>query len=321
MKKILEIEDLHTYFYRQDLNPVRAVEGVTLSVYEGEILGLVGESACGKSVTALSVMKLLPEGAEITKGRILFSGEDLVPLPENEMCKIRGRKVSMVFQEPKAALNPLWTIGFQVAEAVTAHNKGLSSKETRQEVLSLLEKVELLPAEIKANEYPHRLSGGEAQRAMIAIALASNPSLLIADEPTTSLDVTIENQIIDLFRRLKEKEKFSFIFITHDLSLCAELADRIAVMYAGKIVEVIPAAEIMENALHPYTKALISSLPQNKKGKGKFSVISGNVPDSDNKPKGCHFHPRCGLKSGICLNGYPKFVEVSPGHGVSCYNI
>ena len=321
MRKILEIEDLHTYFHRQDSDPVRAVEGVTFSLYEGEILGLVGESACGKSVTALSVMKLLPEEAEIVKGRILFSGRDIVPLPENDMRGIRGKGISMVFQEPKAALNPLWTIGFQVAESVTAHKKGLSSKQTRQEVLSLLEKVELLPAEIKADEYPHRLSGGEAQRAMIAIALASHPSLLIADEPTTSLDVTIENQIVDLFRRLKNEEKFSFIFITHDLSLCAELADRIAVMYAGKIVEVISASEIMENALHPYTKALVSSLPQNKKGKGRFSVISGNVPEPDNKPKGCYFHPRCGLKSKICLNGYPKFVEVSPGHGVSCYNV
>ncbi|MBU1134147.1 MAG: ABC transporter ATP-binding protein, partial [Candidatus Omnitrophica bacterium] len=245
MENILEIKDLHTYFYTQG-SVIKAVEGVSFSVKKGEVLGLVGESACGKSVTASSIMRLIAPPGEIVKGQIFFEGEDLLKLSSPCMRRLRGNKISMIFQEPQAALNPLYTIGFQIEEMIKIH-KNISKSQIRPLALELLRKVGVNPPEIRIKDYPHNLSGGQAQRVMIAMAISCNPALLIADEPTTALDVTIQAQIMELFAQLRQDFNFTLIFITHNLALCSQVATKVAIMYGGRIVELAPKDEIFTN--------------------------------------------------------------------------
>ncbi|MBU1809992.1 MAG: ABC transporter ATP-binding protein [Candidatus Omnitrophica bacterium] len=321
MENILEIKDLHTYFYTQG-SVIKAVEGVSFSVKKGEVLGLVGESACGKSVTASSIMRLIAPPGEIVKGQIFFEGEDLLKLSSPCMRRLRGNKISMIFQEPQAALNPLYTIGFQIEEMIKIH-KNISKSQIRPLALELLRKVGVNPPEIRIKDYPHNLSGGQAQRVMIAMAISCNPALLIADEPTTALDVTIQAQIMELFTQLRQDFNFTLIFITHNLALCSQVATCVAIMYGGRIVELAPKDEIFTNPLHPYTQALFSSIPRGmprgNSGKSEFKVIQGVVPDASSKPKGCYFHPRCCLRKEVCTEGYPEFIEARPEHWVSCF--
>ncbi len=320
MEDILDIKDLHTYFYSED-SVIKAVEGLNLQVKKGEVLGLVGESACGKSVSALSVLRLIQHPGRIVKGKINFEGKDLLNLSERQMQSIRGKEISIIFQEPGSALNPVYTVGFQVAEMIKTHNPEISRKDIKNKVLGLLQAVELSESERIIKSYPHTLSGGQAQRVMISMAVACNPKLLIADEPTTALDVTIQAQIMSLFAKIKKQTNLSFILISHDLRLCRQSTDRIAIMYAGKIVEEAPTNEVFSNPLHPYTQSLLASLPGDKQPKERFTVISGRVPNPADKPAGCHFRPRCTLAGVLCESVYPEFIEVNPGHFVSCHKV
>ncbi len=316
MEKILEVKNLHTYFNLEGVT-IKAVEGVSLSLKKGEVLGLVGESGCGKSVTAYSLIKLIEKPGEIKDGEVFYGGKDLLKINKRVLRKIRGKEIAFIFQEPHAALNPVYTVGFQISETIKAHNKGIKRKQLKEQVTELLIKVGLNPKN-KINSFPHNLSGGEAQRVVIAQSLSCNPNILIADEPTTALDVTVQAKIIELFKKLKEKENFSLIFITHDLALCSQIADRIAVMYAGQIVESAKLVKIIENPLHPYTQALFLSLPQKEREKEKLQAIEGDVPEADKKPRGCFFHPRCKEKREDCLKNKPKLREIDPGHWVRC---
>ncbi|MBN2120508.1 MAG: ABC transporter ATP-binding protein [Candidatus Omnitrophica bacterium] len=320
MDNILEIKNLHTYFYTEE-KTVKAVEGLSLNVKKGEILGLVGESACGKTVSAYSIMRLVQPPGKIVDGQIIFEGKNLINLPESGMRRLRGGGISMIFQEPGSSLNPLYTAGFQIEEAIRAHNRDISGKEAGNLTLSLLKQVEIDEPQLKARAYPHNLSGGQAQRVVIAAAISSNPRLLIADEPTTSLDVTIGARIMNLFLKLRKERGLAFILITHDLLLSEKVCDRIAVMYAGRAVETLGAKDLFSKALHPYTQALLLSVPKDKNSKEKFKVIKGNVPDPSSKPKGCYFHPRCPKVSEVCRREYPSFVEVEPEHWVSCFKL
>jgi len=259
MENILEIKDLHTYFYKED-SVVKAVKGLNLSVRKGEVLGLVGESGCGKTITAYSVMRLIEPPGKIIKGEIIFKGKDLLKLPLSEMRKIRGGEISLIFQEPKAALNPLYTIGFQMDEMIKIHRKDLTKGERHSLIIEFLKKVGVVQPIEKIKDYPHTLSGGQAQRVIIATMLLCNVSLLIADEPTSNLDVTIQAQVVDLFMQLKQDTKFTLIFITHNLALCSQVADRVAVMHKGGIVEIGPTCEIFKKPSHAYTKMLLSSV-------------------------------------------------------------
>jgi len=300
MENILEIKNLHTYFYTEDLI-IKAVEGLSLSVKKGEVLGLVGESACGKTVTAHSVMRLIQPPGKIVKGQILFEGEDLLKLSQDNMRRLRGKTISIIFQEPWAALNPLYTIGFQIVETIKIHKNDITKRKLRHLALELLRKVGISQPEI--------------------MALSCSPKLLIADEPTSSLDVTIQAQIMDLFAQLIQEAKFTLILITHNLALCSQIANRVAIMYAGKIVELATIEEIFACPLHPYTQALFSSISQKESKEKKLKAIEGTVPDASSKPKGCHFHPRCPLKKEICINSYPEFIEIKPQHWVSCFMV
>ncbi|UCC94512.1 MAG: ABC transporter ATP-binding protein [Candidatus Omnitrophota bacterium] len=318
MDHILEIKNLHTCFHMED-STIKAVEGLSLSVKRGEVLGLVGESACGKTITAHSIMRLIQPPGEITNGQVLFEGKDLLKLSSEEMRMVRGAGIALIFQEPSAALNPLYTVGFQVAEAIKIHKKDVTKKELNSLVSKLLEKVGISNPEARVGDYPHNLSGGQAQRVMIAMALSCNPKLLIADEPTTALDVTIQAQIMDLFLQLQQETKFTLILITHNLALCTQIADRVAIMYAGKIVELATMSEIFAKPLHPYTRALLSSIPHGALQKNKLKVIEGAVPNPASKPKGCHFHPRCPIKKEMCTKEYPEYKEIKSAHEVSCF--
>ena len=320
MNNILKIENLHTYFYSEG-QVIKAVEGLTLQVKKSEVLGLVGESACGKSVSALSVLRLVQPPGKVVKGRIKFEDKDLLKLSEKQMQSIRGKDISIIFQEPGAALNPVYTAGFQIAEMIKVHNRAFSGRGIRNRVQQLLEDVELSDTGRILKSYPHNLSGGQAQRVMIAMAVSCNPKLLIADEPTTALDVTVQAQIMALFSKIKQQFGLTLILITHDLRLCRQVADRIAIMYAGKIVEVAPTDKIFSNPLHAYTQALIESVPKDKVSRDRFKVIGGRVPDPANKPAGCYFNVRCPVSEDICRSVYPEFIEIEPGHMVSCHKV
>ncbi|MCF7907301.1 MAG: ABC transporter ATP-binding protein [Candidatus Omnitrophica bacterium] len=320
MENILEIKNLHTYFYTED-SVVKAVEGLNLSVKRNEALGLVGESACGKSVTASSVMRLIQPPGKSVNGEIIFEGNDILKLFQNQMQKIRGKDIAIIFQEPFMALNPVYRIGFQIGEAIGFHQKGVSKETKEKKVIDLLNKVGIPDPKSRLNDYPHNLSGGQAQRVVIAMSLSCEPKLIIADEPTTSLDVTIQAQIMELLLKLKKESNFTFILITHNLALCSEVVDRIAIMYAGRIVELAKTEEIFKNPLHPYTQALFSSIPRGDCIKKKLKVIEGSVADPASKPLGCHFNPRCPKKKDNCLSQYPEYKEISPGHWVSCHYV
>jgi oligopeptide/dipeptide ABC transporter ATP-binding protein len=320
-KPLLEVRNLKTYFYTED-GVVSAVDGVSFEVYPGEVLGLVGESGCGKSVTSLSIMRLIAPPGKIAEGEILLDGKNLLDLSEGEMTKIRGNKISMIFQQPQTALNPVFQVDDQISEVLNIH-KDLGVEAGRHRAVELLKMVGIPDAERRAEAFPHELSGGMAQRVMIAMALACVPELLIADEPTTALDVTIQAQILDLMRDLRTQMGTSVILITHDLGVVAEMAERVAVMYAGEIVEQTDVKTLFAHPMHPYTQGLIGSIPVLGKLKERLDVIPGSVPNLVNLPAGCRFAPRCtarekfGLK--ICTDVKPPLIEAEPEHLSRCW--
>jgi oligopeptide/dipeptide ABC transporter ATP-binding protein len=307
-KELLRVEGLKTYFYTEE-GIVRAVDGVDFVVREGEVLGLVGESGCGKSVTSLSIMRLISPPGRIVEGRVIFDGVDLLQLPESEMLHYRGNRISMIFQQPTSCLNPVYKVGDQIAEVLTVH-RGMSREEAWKRARELLEEVGVPDAERRMHAYPHELSGGMAQRVMIAMALANEPELLIADEPTTALDVTVQAQILELMKDLLRRHRTSIILITHDLGVVAEMADRVAVMYAGKIVEYADVYSIFEEPLHPYTQALLASIPMLGVSKERLDVIPGSVPNMLNLPSGCRFHPRCAKRFEPCSRIEPDLLPI-----------
>jgi len=318
---LLEVKNLKTYFFTED-GVVKAVDGVDFQVAPGEILGLVGESGCGKSVTSLSIMRLIGIPGKIVDGEIVFEGRNLLDLSEAEMVEMRGNRMSMIFQQPQSSLNPVFKVGDQVAEVLQIH-RDMGKEEAWEKAVELLRLVGIPDPESKAHAFPHEMSGGQAQRVMIAMALALNPQLLIADEPTTALDVTIQAQILDLIRDLSERMGTSVILITHDLGVVAELAARVAVMYAGRIVEEADVVTIFEEPLHPYTRGLIASIPILGKVKERLEVIPGGVPNLINLPPGCRFAPRCRSRIEynltICTDIEPDLVVAQPQHKVRCW--
>ena len=320
-KPLLEVRKLKTYFYTE-AGVVKAVDGVDFEVYPGEVLGLVGESGCGKSVTSLSIMRLIAQPGKIIEGEIFFAGRNLLKLSESEMTKMRGDRISMIFQQPQSSLNPVFKAGDQITEVLKVH-KLFTKEAANVRMIELLKMVGIADPESRADSYPHELSGGMSQRIMIAMALACAPELLIADEPTTALDVTIQAQILDLMRDLREKIGTTIILITHDLGVIAEMADRVAVMYASRIVEAAEVNELFDNPLHPYTKGLIGSIPVLGKIKDKLDVIPGSVPNLINLPPGCRFAPRCQARVEhgltICTEKDPDLLNVRTGHTVRCW--
>ncbi len=318
---ILEISGLETYFFTRD-GVVKAVDGVDLTVGKGEILGLVGESGCGKSVTSMSVLRLIQNPGEIVGGTIRFHGEDLLDLSEKEMRSIRGDRISMIFQQPVGSLNPVFTAGSQISEVYEIH-EGLNQKEGNARAVEMLRKVGIPDPERRVKAYPHELSGGMAQRVMIAMALAAGPELLIADEPTTALDVTIQAQIIDLMREIRGDLGTSIIVITHDLGIVAEIADRVAVMYAGEIVEEADTKTLFADPKHPYTQGLIGSIPLAGARREWLDVIPGRVPNLIDLPGGCRFAPRCRAREEagltMCTEQRPDLTAVNDEHTVRCF--
>jgi oligopeptide/dipeptide ABC transporter ATP-binding protein len=319
MKKILEIKNLSTYFFIEK-NIGKAVNDVTYTLYEKEILGIVGESGSGKSVGALSILRLIPDPpGKIVSGQILFKAKDLLKTNLNDLRKIRGNEISMIFQEPSSALNPVFTVGDQVAESLIIHY-GLSKKDAIHKTVDMFKKTGIPDAENKIKSYPHELSGGMCQRIMIAMALICNPSILIADEPTTALDVTIQAQILDLMLEIKNfREDSAIILITHDLAVVAETCSRVIVMYCGRVQEEASVEELFHNPKHPYTIALLESIPSLQSKKKRLNAIPGNVPDIMNFPMGCPFHPRCSKKKEICEKIVPEIVNISASHKVRCH--
>ncbi|NPV55436.1 MAG: ABC transporter ATP-binding protein [Anaerolineae bacterium] len=319
---LLDVKNLKTYFYTDD-GVVKAVDGVDFYVLPGEVLGLVGESGCGKSVTSLSIMRLVDRPGRVIDGEIFFEGRDLLELPETDMMNVRGKDISMIFQQPQSALNPVFTIGSQIVEVMETHNKDLSKDVAWNTAVDLLRMVGIPDADKKAGAYPHEVSGGQAQRVMIAMALALNPKLLIADEPTTALDVTIQAQILDLLRALQTNMGTSVILITHDLGVIAEMADRVAVMYAGSIVEQADVNSLFENPMHPYTIGLIASVPVLGDVKDRLDTIPGNVPNLVDLPPGCRFASRCAAREehglALCQQLEPDLIQIRTGHLVRCW--
>jgi len=317
-EKLVEIRDLRTHFYTED-GIVPAVDGVNLYIKRGETLGVVGESGCGKSVTSLSIMRLIPNPpGKIVGGEILFEGEDLLKKSEAAMRKIRGNEISMIFQEPMTSLNPVYTIGDQLTEAIQLH-QGLSRKDALAKAIEMLRLVGIPLPERRVKEYPHQLSGGMRQRVMIAMALSCNPKLLIADEPTTALDVTIQAQILELMKRLKKELGMAIMLITHDLGVVAEMCERVVVMYGGKVVEEADVVSLFKNPLHPYTEGLLRSIPRMDQETEKLHVIEGVVPNPLHMPKGCRFHPRCPYATDKCREAQPELEQVAPGRFVACF--
>lgn len=314
----LTVENLVTGFKTSE-GTFNAVDGVDFKIEGGKVLGIVGESGCGKSITSLSIMGLVPKpNGFISKGKIIFEGQDLLQFSEEEMQKIRGNRIAMIFQEPMTALNPVFRIGFQIAEILETH-KNLKRSECRPISIELLKKVGLPRPEKVVDEYPHQLSGGMRQRVMIAMALSCNPKLLIADEPTTALDVTVQAQVLELMKALKAEFQTSILFITHDLGVIAEMADNVLVMYAGKVMEETDCETLFDEPLHPYTNALLNSRPERIKPGEKPICIPGMVPSPFDMPKGCAFAPRCALAKAICKEKKPALKVISPNHKVRCW--
>jgi oligopeptide/dipeptide ABC transporter ATP-binding protein len=318
---LLEVKNLKTYFFTED-GVVKAVDGVDFYVNPGEVLGLVGESGCGKSVTSLSIMRLIGIPGKVVEGTIQFEGRELLSLPEAEMVHMRGNRMSMIFQQPQSSLNPVFKVGDQVAEVLRIH-QSMDKEASWEKAVELLRLVGIPDPERKAHAFPHEMSGGQAQRVMIAMALALNPQLLIADEPTTALDVTIQAQILDLMRDLRTRMNTAVILITHDLGIIAEMADRVAVMYAGRIVEQTTVHKLFQKPLHPYTQGLIASIPILGQVKEELEVIPGSVPNLINLPPGCKFAPRCrsrveyGLE--VCTKVEPELLPALEAHTVRCW--
>ncbi len=318
MNELLKVENLKTYFFTHE-GTVKAVDGISFSINRGETLGLVGESGCGKSVTALSIMRLIPHPpGRIVSGEIYSEGKNLLKYNEKEMRNIRGRKISMIFQEPMTSLDPVFTIGHEIMEAVRLHSS-VNKKDAKNKTIETLRIVGMPDAEKIIHNYPHELSGGMRQRAMIAMALCCNPTLLIADEPTTALDVTIQAQILRLINELKDEFGASVLLITHDLGVVAEMCDNVAVMYAGHIVEHTDVDTIFSNPLHPYTKGLNKSIPRLDVDMERLETIKGLVPNLIDLPSGCPFHPRCSYCSAKCMKEMPVLKEAADNHLVKCH--
>jgi peptide/nickel transport system ATP-binding protein len=326
MEKVLEVRNLSVQFYKGGKG-IQALRNASITLKRNEVLGIVGESGCGKSTLALSVLKLIPEReGKILSGEILFRGEDLLRLSDEKLLQIRGDRISIVFQDPFTSLNPVFRIGNQIAESLALHRKeNLSTSETEKEIIELLELVKMPKPRDTMWSYPHQLSGGMQQRVMIAIALSSHPEILIADEPTTALDVTIQKEILGLLTELQKKLGLSVVLITHDFGIVSQICQRVSVMYAGSILEEASISEIFHNPLHPYTKGLLGSLPSRKEApsyfqgkKGRLKAIPGQVPDPSNLPSGCKFHPRCPIVIEDCKLEEPMLREIVKNHWVRC---
>jgi oligopeptide/dipeptide ABC transporter ATP-binding protein len=316
MAPLLSVEGLQTHF-ETGQGVLRAVDGVSFSIERGEVLGLVGESGCGKSVTSLSIMRLVPPPGRVAAGRVLFEGEDLLAKDAEAMRRVRGARIAMVFQEPMTSLNPVFSIGDQIASAILAHS-GAGRREAWKRTVEMLDLVQIPSPRQRARDFPHQLSGGLRQRAMIAMALASGPALLIADEPTTALDVTIQAQILDLLRRLQAERGMAVLLITHDLGVVAELCHRVAVIYAGRIVEMAPVTSLFARPLHPYTRGLLQCLPHPSRFGQPLASIEGVPPDLRQGSAGCRFAPRCSYAVAACRRDEPTLEEREPGHFVAC---
>ncbi len=314
--ELLALEGLRTHFFTQD-GVVKAVDGVSFKISHGRTMGVVGESGCGKSITALSVMRLIERPGRVVEGTIRFGGRDLLAVSDEEMRDIRGNAISMIFQEPMTSLNPVYTCGDQIAESISLH-EGIPRRQASEHAVEMLRQVGIPDAKRRAGEYPHQLSGGMRQRVMIAMALSTNPELLIADEPTTALDVTIQAQIIELMKTLRERNRMAIMLITHDLGVIAEMADDVVVMYAGKVVEAAEVTTVFEHPHHPYSKGLLASIPRMGQRRLRLEVIQGVVPNPLNLPSGCLFKRRCRYAMPVC-DTPPPFQEIAPGHLSRCW--
>ncbi|HUN43529.1 MAG TPA: ABC transporter ATP-binding protein [Acetobacteraceae bacterium] len=317
MIDLLRIDNLRTVFHTSN-GEIAAVDGVDLSVARGRTLGIVGESGCGKSVLSLSIMRLVPPPGRVDAGRIVFEGRNLLDLPLADMRAIRGNRIAMVFQEPMTSLNPVFTAGDQIVEAMRAHDRSASAAALRARAIEALARVRIPAPERRFDEYPHQMSGGMRQRVMIAMALACAPDLLIADEPTTALDVTVQAQILDLLRELQQQTGMAIILITHDLGVVAEMADEVAVMYAGRVVERGPGAALFDDPQHPYTLGLLGSIPKIEEQRGRLLAIEGAVPPPFALPQGCRFHPRCVFAEQACAEEDPRLRALGPDHSAAC---
>ena len=317
MTDLLTVEGLRTTF-RTANGPIAAVDGVSIGVAKGKTLGIVGESGCGKSMLSLSIMGLVPQPGKIADGRIMFEGQDLLKLPPAAMRDIRGNRIAMIFQEPMTSLNPVFTVGDQITEAMRAHDRVTSSAALKAKAIAALTRVRIPSPERRFDEYPHQMSGGMRQRVMIAMALACEPDLLIADEPTTALDVTVQAQILDLLRDLQAQTGMAIILITHDLGVVAEMADEVAVMYAGKVVERASGTDIFDDPQHPYTLGLLGSIPKIEESHDRLLAIEGAVPAPFALPSGCRFHPRCVFAMPECGSVVPELRDLGNGHLASC---
>jgi oligopeptide/dipeptide ABC transporter ATP-binding protein len=317
-KKILEVKSLKTYFHTFK-GVVKSVDDISFDMHEGEILGVVGESGGGKSITGFSIIRLIDEPGVIDAEKIYFNGEDILKKTEQEMNKIRGKDISMVFQDPMTSLNPVYTIGKQIEEVLILHEKSLSKKERTKRCIELLKSVGISNPESRLSSYPHQFSGGMRQRVVIAIALASNPKLIIADEPTTALDVTIQAQILKLMKKLVEEKGCALMLITHDLAVVSEITDRVNVMYCGRIVETGITKDIINNPIHPYTIGLLNSIPNDSEKKDRLGTIPGIVPNMFQLPNGCNFSPRCEYCQDICIEAEPPITQVGENHIVACH--
>ncbi|PLX79699.1 MAG: ABC transporter ATP-binding protein [Desulfuromonas sp.] len=317
MTPLLEVRNLKTFFFT-DGGITKAVGGIDFSIHLGETLALVGESGCGKSMTALSLLRLVPSPGRIVEGEILFKGDDLLRLPPIEMQRIRGNRIAMIFQEPMTSLNPVFRVGDQIAEVLQLH-RGLNQGAIAEQTIELLHQVGIPEPELRSRDYPHQLSGGMRQRVVIAMALAGKPQLLIADEPTTALDVTIQAQIMDLLDRLRTERSMATLLISHDLGIVAENADKVAIMYAGLIVESATTEELFNHPLHPYTEGLLACVPKLGEEKKRLAPIPGQVPSAANLPAGCSFRERCPYAFSPCSKKQPSLQETSPGHFVRCW--
>jgi oligopeptide/dipeptide ABC transporter ATP-binding protein len=321
-KPVMKIRGLKTYFF-MERGTVKAVDGVDLDIGEKQILGLVGETGCGKSVAAHSVLRLVPYGGSIVSGKVLFGGRDLLKLSDEEMRKVRGYEIAMIFQDPETSLDPVYTLGYQIAEPIELHQvieqHLIKREEVPKKVLEAMKTVAIPDPKARAESYPHQLSGGMKQRGMIAMMITGTPKLLVADEPTTALDVTVQAQILDLMRGLREKLGTSIFIITHDLAVVAELCDRVAVMYAGQLIEVADVLPLFEQPLHPYTQVLVNAIPKPGVKRGNLETIPPLIPNLMRLPKGCRFHPRCPKVMDKCRKVRPKMIEAEKGHRVRCH--
>lgn len=317
MTNILEVKDLTTYFFT-DKGTVKAVDGVSYTMKAGQTLGIVGESGCGKSINAMSILHLIEKPGKIVKGSIKFNGEELVGIDEAKMRHYRGNEISMIFQEPMTSLNPVFRVGQQISESLILH-QNMTKHEAREKSIALLKQVGIPRAEKVVDDYPHQLSGGMRQRVMIAMALACNPKILIADEPTTALDVTIQAQILSLMNELQKETNTAIMLITHDLGVVAQMAHHVLVMYSGKVVESAPVVELFKNPKHPYTQGLLASIPDLEEDKARLNSIEGIVPNPFELPQGCYFAPRCKHAMDICLKEHPGSYEINGEHTANCF--